>query len=408
MEISLLILLVVASAFFSGSETAFISLDKIRIRQIEEIKTPAAKRVISLLHNPYKLLVTILVGNTIVNIAASSVFAGVFYSFFGEKGILISLFVMTIILLIFGEVTPKMFALEAPKKVSFFSSPIINLAEWLFAPLRVLLIKVSGAIVTALGFKAHHVKYTITEQEIRSLFTLSSEAGVVKEKEKNMLEGVLELKQRNAADIMTPRIDIVALDMTLSREDISFQIKENQFSRFPVYVHTLDNIVGIIHTKDLLLDENKNMGDVVNKPFFAPESMRIDDLLPELQKRHMHMAIVTDEYGVTSGVVTLEDILEEIVGEIRDEFDFEAPNIQRIDKKTYEVEGQTHIDDINEELALGIETEEVDTIGGYVTLLIGKMPRAGDKVEIGGFIFEVNDVSKNRITSLTIERKNDS
>jgi putative hemolysin len=403
-EIFLLILLVLASAFFSGSETAFIYLDKIKIRQIEEIKSSSARRVIDLLRDPYKLLVTILVGNTIVNIAASSIMSEVFYSFLGEKGVFLSVFVMTIILLILGEVTPKMFALSHPVKVSFFSSLILKLTEILFTPIRLLLVKISGKIVKFFGFKEHPEKHTITEQEIRSLFMLGSEEGVVKEKEKDMLEGVLELKQRNAADIMTPRIDIMALDMTLPREELAVRIKESQFSRFPVFIHTLDNIVGIIHTKEILLNEAKNVGDMVEKPFFAPESMRIADLLPELQKSNMHMAIVTDEYGVTSGVVTIEDILEEIVGEIRDEFDFEAPNIKKIDKKTFEINGQTHIDEVNEGLALDILTDEVDTIGGYITLLIGKMPQAGDNVKIGDYLFAVNDVSKNRITTLNVSR----
>jgi CBS domain containing-hemolysin-like protein len=182
------------------------------------------------------------------------------------------------------------------------------------------------------------------------------------------------------------------------------KIKETQFSRYPVYVHTLDNIVGVIHSKDFLLNETVSVNDLVRRPVFAPESMRIDDLLNELQEKNVHMGVVTDEYGVTSGVITIEDILEEIVGEIRDEFDFESPNILRKDRKSYEILGQTHIDEVNERLGLNIETEEVDTIGGYVTLIMGRLPQAGDKVKIGRYLFWVNDLSKNRITSLTVER----
>lgn len=404
MEIPILIVLIIASGFFSGSETAFISLDKFRIKQIEEMNTAPSRRVIRLLSDPYKLLVTILLGNTMVNIAASSLMTKLFYLKLGEKGVGISIVVMTVVILIFGEFTPKMFSLSNAKKVAFLSSPLLAIIEKLLTPLRVVLVKFSGMIVRGMGFRASPEKHRITEQEIRSLFSMSTKRGIVKEKEKDMVESILQFKDLNAADIMTPRIDIEALDLTLKRNDIVEKIKETQFSRYPVYVHTLDNIVGVIHSKDFLLNETVSVNDLVRRPVFAPESMRIDDLLNELQEKNVHMGVVTDEYGVTSGVITIEDILEEIVGEIRDEFDFESPNILRKDRKSYEILGQTHIDEVNERLGLNIETEEVDTIGGYVTLIMGRLPQAGDKVKIGRYLFWVNDLSKNRITSLTVER----
>ncbi|MFH1878773.1 MAG: hemolysin family protein, partial [Candidatus Omnitrophota bacterium] len=350
MYIVIFIILLILSSFFSGSETAFLSLDKIRLKQIENMKKPAAKRVVELLSDPHKLLVTILVGNTLVNIAASALLAEIFLSFFGEKGVPLSIITMTIIVLIFGEVTPKRFALSNALNFSFFASFPVKIFERIFTPVRVILISISYSIVKTLGLKISSEIPKITEQEIRSLLSLGKKRGVVKEKEKDMIDGILEFKELNAADIMTPRIDMTALDLGTGIDELVKNIKDAQYSRYPVYIHTVDNIVGIIHSKDFLLNPGVDAKNMIKKPYFAPENMRIDDLLMELQSRHIHMAIVTDEYGVTSGVVTIEDILEEIVGEIRDELDFEKPNILKIDKKTYEVNGQTHIDEVNDEV----------------------------------------------------------
>ena len=404
MDITVFITLLIFSAFFSGSETAFLSIDKIRLKQIESINSRSAKRVVKLLAEPYKLLITILIGNTLVNIAASAILADIFYRHMGEKGIGLSIAVMTLIILIFGEVTPKNFALRKREGFSYKASLFLKVLEFIFAPLRIVVTAISYSIANAMGVKPDPENPKITEEEIRSIFSISKTKGVVKEKEKDMIDNILEIKDSNAADIMSPRIDIEALDLTKDKDIIIDEIKDSKRSRYPVYVHSLDNIVGVIHSKDFLLDTSIALKDLIRKPVFAPESMMVDDLLHEMQKSHTHMAVVTDEYGVTSGIVTIEDIVEEIVGEIRDEFDFEVPKIRKIDKKTYEVNGQTHINEVNEEIGLDIQTEEVDTIGGYVISVIGKMPSAGDQIEIEGYTLKVNDVSNNRITSLTIEK----
>jgi putative hemolysin len=379
-------------------------MGKIRMKRLEVIGSPGSKRVLKLLADPHKLLITILVGNTIVNIAATSVMADFMYVFFGEAGIGLSIAVMTAVLLVVGEVTPKMFALKNPVTLAFFASIPLAFFEKLFAPARVVLEVVSKFIVKGMGIKIHTERQKVTDVEIKSLFSMGRKRGVVKEKEKDMVDSVLSFKTSDAADIMTPRIDLVAIDLGGTREEIVKDIKENKFSRYPVYIHTIDNMVGLIHAKDVLLSESTPVRDLVRKPLFVPESMKIDDLLHELRSKHKHMAVVTDEYGVTSGIVTIEDILEEIVGEIRDELDEEKPKIRMIDQKTYEVNGQAHIDEVNDELDMGIETEEVDTIGGYVILKLGKIPSAGAVLQIEGFNIEVMDVSKNRITMLEITK----
>jgi len=404
LDIITFLILILLSAFFSSSETAFLSLDKIKVKQIESAKRSGAKRMSALLSSPNKLLVTILIGNTFVNIAASAVFADLSYDYFGEKGIFVSIAAMTILLLIFGEVTPKMFALFNGEAVAYFASRFLHIFQWLFTPVRVILSNISYSIVRGLGLKIYPESFKITEQEIKSLFSIGKKSGVVKKKEKDMIDNILEFKELNAADIMSPRINIAAVDLNLEIAETIEKIKKNQYSRFPVYAHTLDNIVGVVHSKDILLNPNTPIKEIIIKPIFVPESMKIDDLLQEMQNKHTHLAIVTDEYGVTSGVVTIEDVIEQIVGEIRDELDYELPNITKSGIEKYHVNGQTHIDEVNDTIGTKIETLEVDTIGGFVVLKIGRIPQNGDSIEIDGYRYFVNDVSKNRITSLTIEK----
>lgn len=397
--------LVFCSFFFSSSETAFLSLGKIRLKQIEHMHEPPAKRVVRLLKDPNKLLVTIIVGNEIVNISASSISSKLFYINFGEQGVIYSIIATTCLLLVFGEVTPKMFALANAMRYSFFASLPMTFLERMFAPLRIFMTGAAHGIVRALGISVTSEHSRLTKQEIRSIFSMGSTKGVVKAKEKAMIDGILEFKETNAADIMTPRINVIALDLTEAREDIIRRIREAKFSRLPVYMHNIDNIVGIICAKDFLLNPNTPVKDLVRRAHFIPETKRIGDLLKEMQRKRAHLAIVADEYGVTSGIVTIEDILEEVVGEIRDELDFEHPKINKIDDNTFEVSGQAHIDDVNKEIGLSIETSEVDTIGGYVMLMLGKIPQAGDTVNVNGAAtIRVLDVGKNRVKALEITK----
>lgn len=408
MQITLFAILIFCSAFFSGSETAFISLDKLRLRQFEKIDSSSARNVLFLLKDPHKFLITVLICNTFVNIAASSVFADIFFDHFGEGGIFLSILLMSAILLVFGEVTPKLLAVGNAEKLSLSASFLLRFFYFLLRPIRNVLTNISYGFVRMIGFSVDRKHHHFTEQDIRFALSLGKRKGVVKKKEKDMIDGILQFKELNAADIMTPRINIVALDLTETSEVLIKQAKESGYSRLPVFMHSMDNVVGIVHSKNFLLDPSIPIKEFIHRPFFAPESMRIDDLLHELQSLRKHMAVVTDEYGVTSGLVTVEDILEEIVGEIKDEHDHELPKIKKIDQKSFEVSGQAHIDDVKEEVGLDIDTDEVDTIGGYFILRFGKIPQAGDVLEEGPFRIRVKDVSNNRVTLLDIEIINDN
>lgn len=391
------------SFFFSGSETAFLSLGKIRLKQIEGMHDPQAKRVVRLLRDPHKLLITIIIGNEIVNVSASSIMSKLFYANFGENGVAYSIICTTCLVLVFGEVTPKMLALANAVRYSYFASFPMTVIERVLTPIRRLITAASYAIVRVLGINVTSEHQSLTKQEIKTLFSMGKKRGVVKEKEKVMIENILEFKDTKAADIMTPRINVVALDLGDERSEVVRKIKEAKFSRLPVYMHCLDNILGVICAKDFLLHPETPIRDFVRRAHFIPETKRVGDLLKEMQHKRTHLAIVTDEYGVTSGIVTIEDILEEIVGEIRDELDFENPKVIKVDELTFEVSGQAHIDEVNREVGLNIETDEVDTIGGYVMLMLGRIPQAGDRVALnGGAVIKVTDVSKNRVKALEI------
>ena len=408
MILTVFLFLLVFSAFFSGSETAYLSLGRIRLKQVEDSHHPCSKRVSTLLSDRHKLIITILIGNTFVNIAATSLMAGAFYGYFGESGVGYSIGLLTFLILIFGEVTPKMLALSFPVKFSLTASVPLLFFEKVFYPFRFVLDRITTSMVRMIGLETPSTKQKITEQEIRELISIGERKGIVKEKEKDMMYNVLRLNDINAADIMTPRIDADFIDITGTPDEIIRKMKEAQYSRIPVFIHNIDNIIGIIYAKEYLLNPELPLKQFIKKPYFVHESMRVDHLLTALQKRNIHMAIVTDEYGVTSGLVTIEDILEEIVGEISDELDFEPEKIKMIDQKTFDVNGQVHINDINAELGLNIDTEEVDTIGGFVILRLGKIPRAGDVLNMEGYSITVGDVSKNRITNLKIELQDEA
>lgn len=401
--IAIFVTLLFCSFFFSGSETAFLSLGKIRLKQLEGMHDPQAKRVVWLLRDPHKLLVTIIIGNEIINVSAGSIMSKLFYVNFGESGVAYSIICTTCLVLVFGEVTPKMLALANAVKYSYFASLPLVFLERIFTPIRRVITWASHSIVRILGVNIASDHQSLTKQEIKNLFSMGEKRGVVKEKEKAMIENILEFKDTKAADIMTPRISMVALDLGDERDGIVKKIRDAKFSRLPVYMRSIDNIVGVICAKDLLLHPMTPVKDFVRRVHFIPETKRVGDLLKEMQHKRAHLAVVTDEYGVTSGIVTIEDILEEIVGEIRDELDFESPKVKKIDELTFAVSGQAHIDDVNKEIGLNIETDEVDTIGGYVMLSLGKIPQAGDKVVLNGSaVIRVIDVSKNRVKALEI------
>lgn len=405
MVVIIFVFLLFLSAFFSASETALLSLNKFQLKKMEEKNTISSGRIVALLSRPRRFLFTILTGNTFVNIAASSCATVVSISLFGTKGVGIAIGFALFVLLIFGEVVPKTYAYIFAENFSLTVAYPLGIIIRILTPLRKLLYLITDTVIKRFGFIAPKDTSEITIEEIKSLIKIGHREGVVKEIEKEMIYGVFEFKGQRAKDIMTPRIDIRAVDFDMPQEKVLEYAKDAKHSRLPVYRDSLDNIVGIVYAKDILFNPNTNLKDLIKEAYFVPESERIDHLLSDLQKGFIQMAIVADEYGITTGLVSMEDILEEIVGEIVDEYDKEKSLITKIDQKTYRINGMLRIDKANEELGLNIKTEEADTIGGFISLIMQKIPAENEEINYKKFKFKVSKVEKNRIKEIIVTKQ---
>ena len=394
---------ILLSAFFSASETAFLSLSKFQLNKMGD--SLSTDRIVAVLSRPRSFIFTILTGNTLVNIAASSSATIFAVHHFGEKGLGIAIGVVLFILLIFGEVLPKTYAYLFAEKFSRFAVYPIGIFIKILWPVRKVLSLITDSIIERLGSIAPKDTTEITEEEVKSMVKIGHREGVVEETEKEMIYGVFDFKDQRAKDIMTHRIDIKALDFDMPTEKIVEYIKKAKHSRLPVFRDTVDNVVGIAFAKNILFNPGSNIKDILKEPYFVPESEKIQKLLADLQRKAIQLAIVLDEYGMTSGIVTMEDILEEIVGEIVGEYDKEKNRITQIDENNYRLNGLLRIDEANKVLKLGIKTQEVDTVGGFVSLLMQKIPKENETITYKKFEFKVIKVFRNRIQEILITKK---
>ncbi|HRW91619.1 MAG TPA: hemolysin family protein [Thermotogota bacterium] len=412
-QLILLVFLLYLSGFFSGSETALTSVSKLKIKQmIEKSGTDQRKKILSeALHRPNRLLTTILVLNNFVNILASSMATLFVMSLFpeGETGIAagIATGFMTFFILIFGEITPKVYSTQQAERVFRRNIPVITFASYLLSPVITFLVWISNLFLRLLG--GHKVKEPpfITEDEIVFAMHVGAQEGAIEPEEKQMLTRALELKDTTVREIMIPRVDMVALEESHPLSVALQLIKEEGYSRFPVYRESIDNVSGILYAKDILKVMHERGRDVFDKlrvkeisrlPFFIPETKRINDLLQEFQNNMVHMAIVVDEYGGTEGLVTIEDIIEEVMGEILDEFDEgEEVGIEKTGKNTYIVDSKIPINDIERQLEIHFPETEFETLGGYLLELFERVPRVGEEIDVNGFHFRILAASKSRI-----------
>ncbi|MDN5351779.1 MAG: magnesium and cobalt exporter, family [Clostridiales bacterium] len=406
-QIIILVFLLMGSAFFSASETALMSLSKIRLRQMVEEEVPRAELIQRLLENPSRLLGAILIGNNIVNIGASSLATSVSMSLFGSAGIGVATGVMTFLVLIFGEITPKTLAAERAEQVSLKIAKVVAFLTVLFKPILVVVLKLTSFLVKLAGGEGNTERPFVTEEEIKIMVNVGHEEGVLEGGEKKMIYNVFDFGDSQVRDVMTQRTDMAALDRDSSYEEILAKFKEEQFSRLPVYEDNIDNIIGILYLKDLFFYEGTHdtfvMDPYLRKPYFTFEFKKTAELFRELQAERVPIAIVLDEYGGTAGMVTMEDLVEEIVGDIRDEYDVHEDNIEVVKENEYIVEGSTRIDEVNEMLGTQIESGEFESIGGFVLGQLGRMPEIGENLEYQGIRFIVEHVEKNRIDKLRIK-----
>ena len=405
-QLFLLVILIGLSSFFSATETALMSLSKIRIRHLVEEKVKNADKVAKLIENPSKLLGSILVGNNIVNIGASALANSLAINYFGNAGVGIATGMMTIIVLIFGEITPKSLAVQHSETISLRIAGLVTMITYLFSPVVTVLLFITNGFIKILGGKPAKSQPFITEEEIRTMVDVSHEEGVLECDEKQMIHNVFEFTDALVRNVMIPRPDMVAVELSTPYEKILETFREEQFSRIPVYEETIDNIVGVIYFKDIFFKPPQNNHFVINEylrePHYTFEYKKIPELFQELRVKHQSIAIVLDEYGGTAGIVTMEDLVEEIVGEIQDEYDEPATNIQVIKEDEYIVDGSTKIHELNDMIGVNVESEDFDSIGGFIVGIFGYIPEPGETVEYQGIQFKIEEVDRNRISKVRV------
>lgn len=405
-QLIVLVSLLALSSFFSASETALMSLSKIRIRNMVEENIPGSKKVQKLVENPSTMLSGILVGNNIVNIGASALATSLAIKNFGSTGVGLATGIMTILVLIFGEITPKSLAAQNSEKMALKVAPFITIIVAVLKPFNVVLIYLTNAIIKVLGGDVDARTPFITEAELKTMINVSHEEGMLESEEKEMIHNVFEFRESRVTEVMTPRTYMVAVSLDSSYDKIVEVFKTQQFSRVPVYDDGIDNVVGILYLKDLIFfDASKETFEItkyMREPYFTFEFKLITELFSEMRDKSIQVAIVIDEYGGTAGMITLEDLVEEIVGDIRDESDELFNEIEVVEEDEYLVHGSAEIDLINEMLGVKIESEDFDTIGGFVTGLFGRLPETGEQIEFNNMKFVVEHVQKYRIEKLRI------
>lgn len=417
-EIILLIVFLILSAFFAMAETSLMSLNKIKIRHMADSGVKKAKLVERLIENPNKLLGAILIGNTISNVATSSIATSLSVKLLhgSDTAVAISTAITTVLVLIFGEITPKTIAKQKSEKISLRVSKPINMCVLLFKPFVIIFTFISSIFIRLCGADPKASESLLTQEELKTMMDVSEEEGILEDVEKEMIFNVFDFADLHVKDVMIQRLDITAINKNSSYEEVLNVIKNDQYSRIPVYDENIDNIIGVLNVKDLIInddiDKDFNLTNYIREVLFTFEFKKIAELFSEMKKTRNHMAIVLDEYGGTAGIATIEDLIEEIVGEIEDEYDQEHNMMTAIKDNEYIVDGSARLDDLSKFIGINIESDEFDSIGGLIIETIGGIPRLNDKIIINGVKFIVENVDKNRIKkvrvlahNLTIEQK---
>ena len=411
LELAVLVLLVVCSAILTGAEASYFSLGRARLKRLAEKEGDAGDSATKpLLEQPHELLVTLLVGITAINIGAAALAAAVAERLLGPVGLPVSIVVMVFMLSLFGEVLPMTYAVEHPERfIGWVNRPVTWLSVAV-APIRMILGGFTALTLRLVGSERKDEAPEITEEELRTLVDVGAREGVVERTEREMIHRVFELEDTLVREVMVPRPDMFCLEVTTPRERLLDLLRENLHSRVPVYEETVDQIVGVLYTKELLpylrgLPAGFDLRARLHPPYFIPESKRADALLREFQAKKLHLAVVVDEYGGTAGLVTLEDLLEELVGEIRDEFDEEERLIQPLGEGAFRVSGKLSIFDLNAATGLNVSSESYDTVGGWVLDLFGRVPNKGEKAETDECAVAVEKVERTRVVEVLVTLK---
>lgn len=406
-QIIILLILLALSAFFSSNETALMSVNKIRLRSLADEGNKRAAMALDILENQTpKLLSAILIGNNIVNISASSLATTLAYSFGGYMVSIVTV-ILTVLILIFGEITPKNYATINSEKITLRYIPVFKFLMTIMTPVIFIINLFSRGVMRLMRVDPDAASKAMTEEELRTIVDVSHEDGVIESDEKEMIYNVFDLGDATAKDIMVPRVHVTFADVESTYDELIDIFREDKFTRLPVYKDSQNNIVGIINMKDLLLyDKNEEfvIDHFLRKSHFTYETKSISDLLVEMKDSTFNIAIVLDEYGDMAGLITLEDILEEIVGEIHDEYDEKEDElVQKISDREYIIEGSMHLDDVNDHLDTELDSEDYDSLGGFIIEHLDRLPVAGDEVITeDGIRLIVEKLDKNRIEKVHV------
>lgn len=403
-QLIILIILLLLSAFFSSAETALTTVNKIRMRGLADEGSKRAKIVLKITDDSGKMLSAILIGNNIVNLSAASLTTSLAYSFGGSM-IAAASAILTVAILLFGEITPKTTATIHADKMSLFYAPIISVFMKIMTPFIFIINGLSMGVLFLLRIDPNAKNQAMTETELRTIVDVSHEDGVIESDEKKMIYNVFDLGDAKAKDVMVPRVHVTFADAESTYEELIEIFREDKFTRLPVFEETTDNVIGTINMKDLLLYDNTrefHIRDILREAYFTYEYKNISELLVEMREASFNIAIVLDEYGETAGLITLEDILEEIVGEIHDEYDDnEEDFVKEVGEREYIIEGSMNLDDLNERLGLTLESEDYDSLGGFIIEHLDRLPEEGDSVTTeDGIRLVVEKLDKNRIESV--------
>ncbi|MBY0098242.1 hemolysin family protein [Mesobacillus maritimus] len=401
-----LIVLIILSAFFSSAETAFSSVNRIRLRNYVSENKAGSKKALHITENFDNALSTILVGNNIVNIAASSIAASVFTGLFGAgTGLIISTFGMTVLILIFGEILPKSIAKENAESYSLKISGILFLLIKLLTPINFIFAKLKDFVSRT--FSKNESTPSITEEEIKVMVDISEEEGVIDKEEKELVHRSLEFNDVIVGEVLTHRMDMIAIELNQPIEEIKDIFLTERFSRVPVYKDNIDNIIGILSEREffseLIQHNDANVEALLRKPVFVVKSMKVATLLPELQRLKSHMAIVVDEFGGTSGLITLEDILEELVGEIWDEHDEKINIMTKLSETLYEFDAQFQLDDFSDLLHVPMPESSSHSLGGWLFETLERIPKEGEGFDYENLHISVQEVDNHRVRKVRVE-----
>ena len=404
-----LFLLLLLSAFFSSAETALTTVNRIRLRSLAEDGDKRAATVLSVTDDSGKMLSAILIGNNIVNLYASSLVTTLATKLWGNVGAGIATGVLTLLILIFGEISPKTLATIHAEKIALTYGGVIAFLMRVLTPVIVVVNKFSLGFLMLLRIDPNSGAAQMTEEELRTIVDVSKESGVIEDEEHEMINNLFDFGDAQAKEVMVPRIDMTFADVNSSYDELIGIFKEDKFTRLPIYEETTDNVVGILNVKDLLLCEDRtnfSLRDIMRKPYFTYEHKHVSELLMDLKKSSFSLAIVLDEYGETAGLITLEDLLEEIVGEIRDEYDTDEEDpIVPLSDREFEVLGSTNLEDLCEELDLNFTSEDYDTIGGYLIGLLDHLPEKNEIIITDDdVLLRVDQMDKNRIEKIYIKK----